>query len=90
MAAFVNGLLRRGKRSIAEKIFYGALDIIEEKAKTDPVEVFEKAMKNVEPIVEVKSRRVGGSTYQVPVEVKPNRPSGTRNPLADQLCKGSR
>lgn len=73
VAAFVNGLLRRGKRSIAEKIFYGALDIIEEKTKSDPVEVFEKAMKNVEPIVEVKSRRVGGSTYQVPVEVKANR-----------------
>lgn len=73
MAAFINGLLRRGKRSVAEKIFYGALDLIEERAKTNPVEVFEKAMKNVEPIVEVKSRRVGGSTYQVPVEVKPNR-----------------
>jgi small subunit ribosomal protein S7 len=73
VAAFVNGLLRRGKRSIAEKIFYGALDIIEEKVKTNPVEVFEKAMRNVEPVVEVKSRRVGGSTYQVPVEVKSNR-----------------
>jgi small subunit ribosomal protein S7 len=73
VAAFVNGLLRRGKRSIAEKIFYGALDIIEEKVKTNPVEVFEKAMRNVEPVVEVKSRRVGGSTYQVPIEVKSNR-----------------
>jgi small subunit ribosomal protein S7 len=73
VAAFVNGLLRRGKRSIAEKIFYGALDIIEEKVKTNPLEVFEKAMRNVEPVVEVKSRRVGGSTYQVPVEVKSNR-----------------
>lgn len=69
----MNGLLRRGKRSVAEKIFYGALDIIEDKTKTNPVEVFEKAMKNVEPVVEVKSRRVGGSTYQVPVEVKSNR-----------------
>jgi len=73
VAAFINGLLRRGKRSVAEKIFYGALDLIEERAKTDPLEVFEKAMKNVEPVVEVKSRRVGGSTYQVPVEVKSNR-----------------
>jgi small subunit ribosomal protein S7 len=73
VAAFINGLLRRGKRSIAEKIFYGALDLIEDKTKSDPVEIFEKAMKNVEPVVEVKSRRVGGSTYQVPIEVKPTR-----------------
>jgi small subunit ribosomal protein S7 len=73
VAAFVNGLLRRGKRSIAENIFYGALIIIEEKAKSDPLEIFQKAMKSVAPLVEVKSRRVGGSTYQVPIEVRPNR-----------------
>ncbi len=73
VAAFVNGLLRRGKRSTAEAILYGALDIIKEKSDTDPLETFIKAMKNVEPIVEVKSRRVGGSTYQVPVEVRPSR-----------------
>jgi len=73
VAAFINGLLRRGKRSTAENILYGALDIIEERAKSDPLEIFVKAMKNVEPIVEVKSRRVGGSTYQVPVEVRPSR-----------------
>ncbi|RPH95803.1 30S ribosomal protein S7 [candidate division KSB1 bacterium] len=70
VAAFINGLLRRGKRSTAENILYGALDIIEEKAKVNPVEVFTKAMKSVAPVVEVKSRRVGGSTYQVPVEVR--------------------
>ncbi len=73
VAAFVKGLLRRGKRSIAENILYGALDIIADKAKSDPLEVFLKAMKNAAPVVEVKSRRVGGSTYQVPVEVRPAR-----------------
>jgi small subunit ribosomal protein S7 len=73
VAAFINGLLRRGKRSTAENIFYRALDIIEEKAKAEPLEIFSKAMKNVGPVVEVKSRRVGGSTYQVPIEVRPAR-----------------
>ena len=70
---FINGFLRRGKRSIAETVLYRALDQIEEKIKTDPLEVFQKAIRNVEPKVEVKSRRVGGSTYQVPVEVRSNR-----------------
>lgn len=73
VAAFINGLLKRGKRSVAENTIYGALAIIEEKAKADPLEVFQKALKNVAPLVEVKSRRVGGSTYQVPVEVRSNR-----------------
>ena len=73
MAVFINGLLRRGKRSTAENILYGALDIIKERTKADPLEIFIKAMKSVEPIVEVKSRRVGGSTYQVPIEVRPSR-----------------
>ncbi|MBU0508706.1 30S ribosomal protein S7 [bacterium] len=70
VAAFINGLLRRGKRSVAENSLYGAFGIIEDKAKANPLEVFQKAMKNVAPLVEVKSRRVGGSTYQVPVEVR--------------------
>ncbi len=70
---FVNSLLRRGKRSIAENILYGALDIIRTKTNEEPLTVFDKGMRNAEPIVEVKSRRVGGSTYQVPVEVKPAR-----------------
>jgi small subunit ribosomal protein S7 len=70
VTAFVNGLLRRGKRSISESIVYGAFEIIEAKAKQNPLEVFDAAMKNAAPVVEVKSRRVGGSTYQVPVEVK--------------------
>ncbi|MBI5059805.1 30S ribosomal protein S7 [candidate division KSB1 bacterium] len=70
VTAFINGLLRRGKRSISESIVYGAFEIIEAKAKQNPLEVFDSAMKNASPVVEVKSRRVGGSTYQVPVEVK--------------------
>jgi small subunit ribosomal protein S7 len=73
VAAFIKGLLRRGKRSVAENILYTALEIIAEKSKGDALEIFTKAMKNVAPVVEVKSRRVGGSTYQVPVEVRPNR-----------------
>ncbi|MBK6909695.1 MAG: 30S ribosomal protein S7 [bacterium] len=73
VAQFINGLLKRGKRSTAERMFYGAFDIIEAKAKSDPLDVFNKAMKNVAPVVEVKSRRVGGATYQVPVEVNPSR-----------------
>lgn len=70
---FINGLLRRGKRSVAEGILYRALDQMREKSKSDPLDLFKKAVRNVEPTVEVKSRRVGGSTYQVPVEVRPNR-----------------
>ncbi len=70
---FVNCLLKRGKKSVAECILYGAFDIIEKKVKEQPVELFEKALNNVKPVIEVKSRRVGGSTYQVPTEVVPAR-----------------
>jgi small subunit ribosomal protein S7 len=73
VARFINCLLRRGKKSIAESMFYGAFDIIEKRTKEQPVEVFEKAVSNVKPLIEVKSRRVGGSTYQVPTEVVPER-----------------
>jgi len=70
VAKFINSLLKRGKKSIAESILYGAFDIIEKKVKEQPpVEVFEKAVGNVKPVIEVKARRVGGSTYQVPTEV---------------------
>lgn len=62
-----------GKKSLAEKICYGAFDIIREKTGKDPMEVFEQAMKNVMPVLEVKARRVGGANYQVPVEVRPER-----------------
>lgn len=70
---FINGLMRRGKRSIAEKIFYSAMDIIENKTSEKGVVVFEKALDNVKPVLEVKSRRVGGATYQVPVEIRSDR-----------------
>jgi len=70
---FINCILRKGKKSTAEGIFYGALDIIQQRTQDDPVKVFKRAVDNVKPQLEVKSRRVGGSTYQVPVEVPPNR-----------------
>ena len=73
VARFINMVMRRGKKSIAERIVYGALEEIKAKKKSDPVEVFNKAMENIRPIVEVKSRRVGGATYQVPVEVRSSR-----------------
>ncbi len=78
LAKFMNMVMQSGKKSIAEKIVYGALDVIVEKGKGDPMEVFEKALENIRPMVEVKSRRVGGATYQVPVEVRAKR----RNTLA--------
>jgi small subunit ribosomal protein S7 len=70
---FINGLMRKGKRSLAEHIFYSAMDIIEEKTDNKGIEVFEKALENVKPVLEVRSRRVGGATYQVPVEIRANR-----------------
>lgn len=70
---FINGLLRRGKRSLAEKIFYNAIDIVSNKTNSDGLQVFEKAIENVKPLLEVRSRRVGGATYQVPVEIRPER-----------------
>jgi len=73
LARFINIVMLSGKKSVAESIVYGALDQIEEKKKTDPREVFNAALENVRPVVEVKSRRVGGATYQVPVEVRPER-----------------
>ncbi len=73
IAKFVNRLMKKGKKSIAQKIFYSSMDKINEKTKSKPVEVFTKALQNVTPLIEVKARRIGGSTYQVPVEVKPDR-----------------
>jgi len=70
---FINNLMRDGKKSVAEGIFYKAIDIIEERTGQNGLEVFEKAMENVQPVVEVKSRRVGGATYQVPVEIRHER-----------------
>ncbi len=73
VSKFINGLMLKGKKSKAEKIFYSAMDIIAERTKKDPLEVFQKAMENVMPVLEVRSRRVGGATYQVPVEVREKR-----------------
>jgi small subunit ribosomal protein S7 len=73
VAKFINRLFTRGKKSVGEKIFYQALDVIEQKIGKPGVEVFEQALKNVMPIVEVKPRRVGGATYQVPIEVRSDR-----------------
>jgi small subunit ribosomal protein S7 len=70
---FVNSVMERGKKSLAEGILYGALKRVAEKTQDDPMKTFKKAIENVKPALEVKSRRVGGSTYQVPVEVRPNR-----------------
>ena len=69
----INGLMRKGKKSTAQRVFYNALDIVGQRTKEDPLKVFHQAMDNVRPMVEVKSRRVGGATYQVPVEVRPVR-----------------
>ncbi len=70
---FINNLMRSGKKSTAQKIFYGSMDIIQSKKKEDPMKVFKKAMDNVKPVLEVKSRRVGGANYQIPVEVHSER-----------------
>ncbi len=73
IGAFINKMLQRGKKSTAERIMYGALDVVANKSKRDPVEVFEQAIRNASPMVEVRPRRVGGATYQVPVEVPTQR-----------------
>ena len=73
VAKFMNHIMKDGKKSVAEKIVYGAFNKIDETANTDPVELFKKALDSIGPMVEVKSRRVGGATYQVPIEVRPSR-----------------
>ncbi|MDR2349927.1 MAG: 30S ribosomal protein S7 [Deltaproteobacteria bacterium] len=73
VARFVNNLLRRGNKSAAEKIMYGAFRIINDRTREDPLKIFEKAMDQVKPQLEVKSKRVGGSTYQVPMEIRADR-----------------
>lgn len=73
LSKFMNVIMLDGKKSVAEKIVYGALDRVSEKGKGDPLEMFEKALGNIRPMVEVKSRRVGGATYQVPIEVRGDR-----------------
>jgi small subunit ribosomal protein S7 len=73
IAKFANVMMRDGKKSTAEKIVYGALEMVAERSKSDALEIFRKAIDNVRPVVEVKSRRVGGATYQVPVEIRSDR-----------------
>jgi len=73
VAKFVNHIMMRGKKAAARKIVYGAFSIVKEKTKKDPVEVFERALENVAPMIEVRSKRVGGATYQVPIQVKDHR-----------------
>ena len=78
VAKFINNLMWDGKKSISEAIFYGSMDVIKERTGEDPLAIFQQALSNVKPTLEVKSRRVGGATYQVPVEVR----TGRRNALA--------
>ena len=73
ISRFINRLMRRGKKSLAERIFYNTLENIKTKTKDEPLEVFQKALTNVTPLLEVKARRIGGSTYQVPLDVKADR-----------------
>lgn len=73
LTKFMNSVMYDGKKSVAEQIVYGAFDIIESRTKQNPIEVFKAALENVAPAIEVRSRRVGGATYQVPVEVRPER-----------------
>ncbi len=73
VAKFMNVLMQRGKKSVAERVLYGAFDIVEERLNEEALKVFKRALDNVRPRVEVKSRRVGGATYQVPIEVRPDR-----------------
>ncbi len=73
LAKFINRIMQRGKKSTAERLVYGALDMIEARMKRNPLEVFEQAIRNATPTLEVKPRRVGGATYQVPVEIKGDR-----------------
>jgi small subunit ribosomal protein S7 len=73
VSKFVNSMMEDGKRSVAERLLYHALDVVGERGKEEPLGLFRKAVENVKPVVEVRSRRVGGATYQVPVEVRPSR-----------------
>ena len=73
ISKYINRIMRRGKKSLAEKIFYATMERIKERVNDNPIEVFQKALQNATPLLEVKARRIGGSTYQVPIEVKPDR-----------------
>ena len=88
VAKFINVLMTRGKKSVAERTLYGALEQIQRKSGKDPLEVFNQAVSNVKPMVEVKSRRVGGANYQVPVEVRPVRRAALAMRLLRDAARG--
>ena len=92
VAKFINRIMERGKKNSAQSILYNAFDIIHEKTKEDPLSLFQKAVENVKPVVEVRSRRVGGSTYQVPTEVRHNRRAtlGIRWILSNAKLRGEK
>jgi small subunit ribosomal protein S7 len=73
IAKFINRLMKKGKKSVAQRIFYTTMEQVQEKTKSEPIETFKKALTNATPLIEVKARRIGGSTYQVPIEVKADR-----------------
>lgn len=73
IAKFVNKIMQHGKKSLAERVVYGSFDLIQQKLSDDPMKIFKQALENIKPVVEVRSRRVGGATYQVPMEVRPER-----------------
>lgn len=73
VAKFINQVMRRGKKSVAQKVVYHAFEIIQEKTKREPTEIFDQALKNVAPVLEVKSKRIGGANYQIPIEVRTSR-----------------
>lgn len=73
LSRFINRVMTKGKKSLAQRIVYGALDTVGQETKREPMEIFNKALENTRPLLEVKPRRVGGATYQVPIEVSPNR-----------------
>ena len=75
IAKFINRLMKKGKKSVAQNIFYSTMEAVQVKSKQEPVEMFKKAITNATPLIEVKARRIGGSTYQVPIDVKPERGS---------------
>src|SRR5712691_9677110 len=79
LSKFMNSIMKEGKKSVAENIVYGAMDRMQSRAKSDPIQLFHSALENVMPAVEVRSRRVGGATYQVPVEVRPERRQALAN-----------
>ena len=73
LAKFINDMMRKGEKAVAERVCYRAMDLVQQRTNDDPLKAFKKALDNVKPVLEVKSRRVGGATYQVPVEVRPER-----------------